>query len=200
MKIILFSYTEGAAVDQASTAVPSFQIRPETAITRSDWPFFVPDWSVQVEAAPALVVRLGRLGKSIPARFASRYFEAYTAGVVFTAADRLQQLIAQQQPWEAATAFDGSVYAGQHWLSFAPASSLALSFSAHTASGEAHFTIQGDLFAAASQALATVSTYMMVKTGDLLFLTAPRPLGIVSEGDLLTGQIGEQPLMECRCK
>ena len=62
-------------------------LKPDTALTRPDWPFFVPDWSEQIEYETELVVRINRLGKSIPERFAHRYYDEITLGIDFTARD-----------------------------------------------------------------------------------------------------------------
>ena len=85
---------------------PILYLKPETALTRSDWPFFVPDWSQQVECSTHLVVRINHLGKSIPERFAHRYYDEVTLGLMFTARDIQNQLKEKGLPWEISTGFD----------------------------------------------------------------------------------------------
>jgi 2-keto-4-pentenoate hydratase/2-oxohepta-3-ene-1,7-dioic acid hydratase in catechol pathway len=91
-------------------------LKPDTALTRPDWPFFVPDWSEQIEYETELVVRINRLGKSIPERFAHRYYDEITLGLDFTARDIQRQLSQKGLPWEIAKGFDGAAYCGQKWL------------------------------------------------------------------------------------
>lgn len=91
-------------------------LKPDTALTRPDWPFFVPDWSEQIEYETELVVRINRLGKSIPERFAHRYYDEITLGIDFTARDIQRQLSQKGLPWEIAKGFDGAAYCGQQWL------------------------------------------------------------------------------------
>ena len=59
-------------------------LKPDTALTRPDWPFFVPDWSEQIEYETELVVRINRLGKSIPERFAQMQLNGETRQVGWT--------------------------------------------------------------------------------------------------------------------
>ena len=116
MKIICIEPTTtspqaiGALQDLEGAAL---YVRPETALTRSDWPFFVPDWSERIVARPQLVVKVCRLGKSIPERFAHRYYDEVTLGVSFVAEDLRQQLAQRGLPWDVATGFDGAAYCGQ---------------------------------------------------------------------------------------
>lgn len=61
---------------------------PDSAITPSREPFFVPD-SRKWSAIPAVGVRIDRLGKGIDGRFADRYYsECFTAVHPFADGDR----------------------------------------------------------------------------------------------------------------
>ena len=187
---------------EPDTTDPILYLKPETALTRSDWPFFVPDWSQQIEFQVELVVRLCKLGKSIPERFAHRYYDEITLGVNFTARDVLNDRIAKGLPWEIATGFDGSAYCGQQWLRL---SELGKS------PQDLHFDIQFNgtplLSVSTAQMRHTIdhlisyaSRYYLLKTGDLLFTGAPTPCGVVQEGSLITATLDSHPLLSCHCK
>ena len=49
-----------------SLSAPTLFLKPDTAFLRSDWPFYIPDFSNEVEYETELVVKINRLGKSIP--------------------------------------------------------------------------------------------------------------------------------------
>ena len=64
---------------------PVIFTKADSSLLKDGKPFFVPDWSEQVDYETELVVRICRLGKSIPERFAHRYYDAVTVGIDFTA-------------------------------------------------------------------------------------------------------------------
>ena len=59
--------------------------KADSALLKDGKPFFVPDYLGRVDYETELVVRICRLGKGIPERFAHRYYDAVTGGIDFTA-------------------------------------------------------------------------------------------------------------------
>ena len=178
-------------------------LKPDTALTRPDWPFFVPDWSEQIEYETELVIRINRLGKSIPERFAHRYYDEITLGIDFTARDIQRQLSQKGLPWEIAKGFDGAAYCGQQWL--------RLSEMPEKNVQNLHFEMQlngetrqvgwtGDMIHSVDQIIAYASQFYLLKTGDLIFTGTPAGVGHVKEGDLITAQLEGIDVLNCRCK
>ena len=195
--------TSAAANDQAGHGAITLFLKPDTALTRSDWPFFVPDWSQQVEYETELVVRINRLGKSIPERFAHRYYDEMTLGIDFTARDVQRQLSAKGLPWEIAKGFDGAAFCGQRWLKLSEMPGRSVQ--------DLHFEMQlngetrqvgwtGDMLHTVDQIIAYASRFYLLKTGDLIFTGTPAGVGAVKEGDLITGQLEGIDVLSCRCK
>lgn len=184
-------------------------VRPETALTRSDWPFFVPDWSERIVARPQLVVKVCRLGKSIPERFAHRYYDEVTLGVSFVAEDLRQQLAQRGLPWDVATGFDGAAYCGQRWLRLsemategkdrADVQQLAYSL---TLNGKTWLDgTTADMRPTVDRIVAFSSRYYLLKTGDLILTGWPWTEGtVVGEGDVIEGTLQGQEVLGCRCK
>ena len=56
---------------------PVIFTKADSALLKDHKPFFIPDWSEQVDYETELVVRICRLGKSIPERFAHRPKEKF---------------------------------------------------------------------------------------------------------------------------
>ena len=178
-------------------------LKPDTALTRPDWPFFVPDWSEQIEYETELVVRINRLGKSIPERFAHRYYDEITLGIDFTARDIQRQLSQKGLPWEIAKGFDGAAYCGQQWLRLSEMPGKNVQ--------DLHFEMQlngetrqvgwtGDMIHTVNQIIAYASQFYLLKTGDLIFTGTPAGVGRVKEGDLITAQLEGIEVLNCRCK
>lgn len=177
-------------------------LKPETALTRSDWPFFVPDWSEEIGYETQLVVRINRLGKTIPERFAHRYYDEVTVGVAFTAKDVLLQLQAAGQPWELATGFDGAAYCGQRWLKLSELDTDVQHLTIETSKNDAsHVTLQmSDMRPTIDQIIAYVSRFYLLKTGDLIFTGSPVTNGTVKEGDVIQARLQGVEVLTCRCK
>ena len=95
---------------------PVIFTKADSALLKDRKPFFIPDWSSRVDYETELVVRICRLGKSIPERFAYRYYDAMTVGIDFTARDWQREARDNGLPWEICKGFDGSAAIGE-WQS-----------------------------------------------------------------------------------
>lgn len=91
---------------------PLWYEMPDSSILRSGNPFFVPDFDTKFTAHVSLVYRIGRLGKSISPRFASRYIDAWGMAVAVIANDTLIRLKKEGMPWTRAVSFDRSCILG----------------------------------------------------------------------------------------
>ena len=89
--------------------------KADSALLRTGKPFFVPDWTAQVDYEAELVIRICRLGKGIPVRFAHRYYDAMTVGIDFTARDLQREARQKGLPWTVCKGFDGSAVLGD-WV------------------------------------------------------------------------------------
>lgn len=177
---------------------PILYLKPETAITRSDWPFFVPDWSKQVDFSANLVIRINHLGKSIPERFAHRYYDEVTIGLCFTARDIQNCLKESGLPWEISTGFDGASYIGQ-WVKLnKDVQSLDIDTQLNGAMYQQFSTSQ--MLHTVNQIVSYVSQFYLLKTGDLIFTGSPAAKGALKEGDIITASLDGAQLLECRCK
>lgn len=83
---------------------PVIFCKTDSALLKNGKPFFIPDDLGRIEYEGELVVRICRLGKSVPVRFAHRYYDAFTVGVDFTARELQARLRAKGLPWSAARA------------------------------------------------------------------------------------------------
>ena len=87
-------------------AVPLIFMKPDSAIIKNGKHFYVPDFLGRIDYEAEIVVRINKLGKSIPARFAHRYYDAITVGIDFTARDWQRRLIAAGEPWDMSKVYD----------------------------------------------------------------------------------------------
>ena len=146
------------------------------------------------------MVRICRLGKGIPQRFAHRYYDAVTVGIDFTARDMQQQARGEGLPWTICKGFDGSAVVGQ----FVPIPPV-------TENGGLHFhldvngqTVQqgnsADMLYSVDELIAYLSRFFTLRTGDLIFTGTPAGVGPVSIGDHLEGYLEEERLLDFYCR
>ena len=60
---------------------PVIFTKADSALLNNGKPFFIPDHLGRIEYETEVVVRISKLGKTIPQRFAHRYYDAVTVGI-----------------------------------------------------------------------------------------------------------------------
>ena len=198
MKIICVGWNypdHNAEMKHETVSEPVIFMKPDSALLRENKPFFIPDFSKQVEYEVELVVRINRLGKNISEKFASRYYEEVALGVDFTARDLQQRQRALGEPWEIAKAFDNSAVISD----FIPLSTLAnaegISFSLSKNGVEVQRGNTQDMLFSVNQIIAYVSRFFTLKIGDLIYTGTPAGVGPVVMGDYLEGFIEDNKML-----
>ena len=176
-------------------AVPMIFMKPDSAIIKNGKHFYVPDFLGRVDYEAEIVVRINKLGKSIPARFAHRYYDAITVGIDFTARDMQRAFIEAGAPWELSKGFDGSAVLGefrtveQYDIDNVPFS-LTIDDKVVQSATTAEMLFKVD------EIIAYISRFCTLKTGDLIFTGTPAGSGPVAIGTHLKGFIGEEKVLD----
>lgn len=177
---------------------PAIFMKPETALLRDNKPFFLPDFSSDVQYELEVVVRISKMGKNISEKFAPRYYDAVGLGVDFTARDLQRRFKEMGYPWEICKGFDNSAPVSE----FLPKEQLgdlsALPFHLDL-NGE---TVQRgntkDMLYSIDYLIHYVSSFFTLKTGDLLFTGTPVGVGPVKIDDRLEGYLDNRKLLDFR--
>jgi 2-keto-4-pentenoate hydratase/2-oxohepta-3-ene-1,7-dioic acid hydratase in catechol pathway len=189
---------------------PVIFTKADSALLKPGRPFFVPDHLGRIDYEAEVVVRICRLGKNIPERFAYRYYDAVTVGIDFTARDLQKKASEAGQPWTICKGFDGSAAIGE-WV---PKENL---YTEQSAEGEYsgiqrlrfHLDINGqtvqegytsDMLYNVDEIIAYISKFFTLKTGDLLYTGTPAGVGPVHIGDHLEGWLEERKVLELNCR
>lgn len=185
------------------------QYRPETPVifTKADSsllkdkkPFFIPDDLGRIDYETELVVRICRLGKSIPQRFAHRYYDAVTVGIDFTARDLQRKLRDNGQPWDLCKGFDGAAAIGE-WMPIEKFRDIqAIHFHLDINGRTVQEGCSSDMLFKVDELIAYISKYFTLKTGDLLYTGTPVGVGPVNIDDHLEGYIEDYKVLEFNCK
>lgn len=175
--------------------VPLIFMKPDSAIIKNGKHFYVPDFLGRVDYEAEIVVRINKLGKSIPARFAHRYYDAITVGIDFTARDMQRGLIERGEPWDLSKGFDGSAVLGE----FCPVDSLDINnidFSLTIDDNVVQKANTSQMYFSVDEIIAYVSRFCTLKTGDLIFTGTPAGAGEAKIGTHLKGYIGENKVLD----
>ena len=109
MKIFCVGRNYVAHAKELNNEVPDEPIifmKPKSALLQAHTPFYYPEFTNELHYECELVLRISKNGKYIQERFASKYYDAVTAGIDFTARDIQNELKEKGLPWEKAKAFD----------------------------------------------------------------------------------------------
>lgn len=175
--------------------VPMIFMKPDSAIIKNGKHFYVPDFLGRVDYEAEIVVRINKLGKSIPARFAYRYYDAITVGIDFTARDMQKQFMESGAPWELSKGFDGSAVLGE----FRPIENYDIrniDFSLTIDDVVAQKANSSQMLFAVDEVIAYVSRFCTLKTGDLIFTGTPAGAGPARIGTHLKGFIGDDKVLD----
>jgi len=153
------------------TANPApFILLPETALLQptagsgKDKPLFLPDFDTRIRLFPSLAIRISRLGKGIPERFAHRYYDAWSICLQGRGMNTLQKLRQAGMPWGAACSFDGAFITGEWQHTPLPGTVTA-------SDGTNVITIHANVIQAEiDRTISYLSDTIMLKQGDIIAL------------------------------
>ena len=179
---------------------PVIFTKAESALLKDRKPFFIPDHLGQIDYEAELVVRICKLGKTVPERFAHRYYDAVTVGIDFTARELQKKLREAGQPWDLCKGFDGAAALGE-WVSKEKFRDVqAMHF---------HLDINGqtvqegrtsDMIFSIDHIVSYISQFFTLKTGDIIYTGTPVGVGPVHIDDHLEGWVEDRKVLEFNCK
>ena len=146
------------------------------------------------------MVKIKRVGKHIKEEFAGTYYDEIGLGIDFTARDLQSKLKDKGLPWEKAKGFDGAAVIGE-WMpksNFKDLNNLNFSL---LKNGEAVQKGNTSLMLwKIDEIISYVSTFFMLKKGDVIFTGTPAGVGKVSANDYLTGYLEEAELFNVKIR
>jgi fumarylpyruvate hydrolase len=168
---------------------PFFFAKPNDALVPGGGDVAYPPQTVNLQHEVELVVALGRGGSAIPVEQALDCVFGYAIGFDLTRRDLQLRAKAKGQPWEMGKGLDQG----------APISAIApVGASGHPASGAIWLKVNGEVKQSGDLAqmswkvaeiIANLSSYVVLKPGDLIFTGTPAGVSTVQRGDVLTGGI-----------
>ena len=179
---------------------PVIFTKADSALLKDRKPFFIPAHRGQIDYEAELVMRICKLGKTVPERFAHRYYDAVTVGIDFTARELQKKLREAGQPWDLCKGFDGAAALGE-WVSKEKFRDVqAMHF---------HLDINGqtvqegrtsDMIFSIDHIVSYISQFFTLKTGDIIYTGTPVGVGPVHIDDHLEVWVEDRKVLEFNCK
>ncbi len=139
----------------------------DSAIIKSNKPFFVPHFAQSFTGTPAIVLHIDRLGRHIAPRFAHRYCHAVAPAIKVTARE-----LAMPQPNEASSAlahsFDGALLLGDFTTVDAPESINSSEVTIERNGERAALGRLNDIALDYRKLISQLSVYFTLKMGDMI--------------------------------
>jgi 2-keto-4-pentenoate hydratase/2-oxohepta-3-ene-1,7-dioic acid hydratase in catechol pathway len=179
---------------------PVYFLKPDTALLPHGADFYIPDFTKDLHYECELVLKIKKVGKHIPEKFARDYFDEISLGIDFTARDIQEQCKTKGLPWEKAKGFDHSAPMGSHFLHKDNLNLDELEFTLKKNGIEVQRGRAADMIFNFNQVIAYVSQFVTLKTGDLIFTGTPAGVGQVAIGDHLEGFIGSEKILDLNIK
>lgn len=167
---------------------PIIFLKPDSALIKNNEPFYYPDFSTDIHYEVEILIKIKKVGKSIPVNFAHMYYDEIGLGIDLTARDLQSMAKAKGLPWDLAKGFNGS----------APISNFIFKNNFNVQDVNFSLKLNGSLVQASNtshmlwsidEIIAYVSKYMTLKKGDILFTGTPEGVGPIKIGDQLEGFI-----------
>ncbi|WP_299175782.1 fumarylacetoacetate hydrolase family protein [uncultured Allomuricauda sp.] len=199
MKLICIGRNYTAHIEELENEKPKEPvvfIKPDSAILPKEQDFYIPEFSNDVHYEVEVLVKIKKVGKHITKQFAHTYYDEIGLGIDFTARDLQTELKSKGLPWEKAKGFDGSAVVGK-WLPKTKYENLdKLGFSLLKNGEKVQNGNTSLMLWKIDELISYVSTYFMLKKGDILFTGTPAGVGKVSPNDYLSGTLEGENMFE----
>lgn len=180
--------------------VPTLFLKPDSSVITRNRPFFIPEFSQQLEYEVELLVRIDKVGKYIEERFAHKYYHEIGLGIDFTARDLQKTCIEEGNPWEIAKAFDGSAVISQFINKEEFTDLNNINFHLNLNGTTVQSGNSGEMLFSIDKIISYASQFFTLKTGDIFFTGTPKGVGKVAINNRLEGWIEDRRLLNFRVK
>lgn len=203
MKILAIGRNYVAHIEELKNEKPTEPVvflKPDTALLQNNEPFYYPEFSQDIHHEVEIVLRVGKEGKHIEPKFASRYYDQIGLGIDFTARDIQTRAKEKGLPWETAKAFNGSAPVSK----FLPVGEFAdlknINFCLEVNGAVRQEGNTSLMLYDFDYIVSYLSKFFTLKAGDLIYTGTPAGVSAVKVGDRLVGFIEKQEMFNFEVK
>lgn len=203
MKIFCIGRNYAKHAQEMGNGVPDEPIifmKPKSALVQGHTPFYYPEFTNELNFEAELVVRISKNGKYIQEKFASKYYDAVTVGIDFTARDIQNQLKEKGLPWEKAKAWDNSAAIGKWILLTNIKNKKDINFCLYKNKELVQQSNSNMMIHNFDNIVSYISNFFSVNIGDLVFTGTPAGVGEIVVGDEMEGFIEDESLLQLDVK
>jgi len=205
MKIVCVGMNYAAHNKEMQNALilsePTIFMKSDASLLKDGKPFYIPDFSSDMQYETEIVVKINRLGKSIHRKFASRYYDEITVGIDMTARDLQRKLKKDGLPWEICKSFDNSAVIGKFVSLKEEGWSInEIPFRLDINGKTVQQGNTADMIFKVDEIIEYISRFITLKMGDLIFTGTPAGVGKVEINNQLQGYINDKKLLDFRIK
>ena len=203
MKIFCVGRNYSDHAKELGSAIPDEPVifmKPKSALLQPHTPFYYPEFTNELHYECELVLRISKNGKYIQDKFASKYYDAITVGIDFTARDIQNELKAKGLPWEKAKAWDNSAAVGK-WVPLAEIKNRKdISFALYKNKELVQQDNSKNMIHDFDYIVSYISNFFSVNIGDLIYTGTPAGVGELVVGDELEGMMNNEQLLTLEIK
>jgi 2-keto-4-pentenoate hydratase/2-oxohepta-3-ene-1,7-dioic acid hydratase in catechol pathway len=203
MKIFCIGRNYVAHAKELGNEIPEEPVvfmKPKSALLQPHTPFYYPEFTNDLHYECELVLRISKNGKYIQEKFASKYYDAVTTGIDFTARDIQNELKTKGLPWEKAKSWDNSAAIGK-WIPFTSIKNKKdINFCLYKNKELVQQSNSGLMINDFDSIVAYISNYFSVNIGDMVFTGTPAGVGELVVGDELEAFIEDDSLLSLEIK
>ncbi|MEP2690481.1 fumarylacetoacetate hydrolase family protein [Maribacter dokdonensis] len=203
MKIICIGRNYTAHINELENERPEEPvvfIKPDSSVLPKQQDFYIPEFSNDVHYEVEVLVKIKKVGKHISKEFAPTYYDEIGLGIDFTARDLQSKLKEKGLPWEKAKGFDGAAVIGE-WLPKTDFENINdLNFTLVKNNEVVQKGNTNLMLWKIDEIIAYVSTFFMLKKGDIIFTGTPAGVGKISPNDYLSGSLEDKELFTLKIK
>ena len=203
MKIFCVGRNYVAHAQELGNDLPDERVifmKPKSALLQPHTPFYYPEFTNELHYECELVLRICKNGKYIQEKFASKYYDAVTVGIDFTARDIQDELKSKGLPWEKAKAWDNSAAIGK-WVAFPDLKNKKdINFGLYKNKELVQQGNSSEMNFDFDYIVSYISNYFSVNIGDLVFTGTPAGVGELVVGDEIEGFMEDDSLLKLEIK
>ncbi len=203
MKIFCVGRNYADHAKELGNAVPEEPVifmKPKSALLQPHTPFYYPEFSNELHYEAELVLRISKNGKYIQQKHASKYYNAITVGIDFTARDVQADLKKKGLPWEKAKSWDNSAVIGR-WRDITPDMlKHPIKFSLANNGDIVQHGNSADMIFTFDKIVENISQYFSLNIGDLIYTGTPAGVGECVVGDYLEGYLESEKMFDLEIK
>lgn len=203
MKILAVGRNYAAHIEELNNERPEAPVvffKPDTAVLRNNEPFYYPEFSNDIHFEVEILLKIGKSGKHIQEKYASKYYNQIGIGIDFTARDLQQQAKNKGLPWALAKGFNNSAPISKFYPIDHFGDIHNLNFGLEIDGVVRQRGNTSKMLFSFNEIICYISRFFTLKKGDIIFTGTPEGVGPVNIGNRLRAFIEDQTLLDFEVK